>query len=62
MPRLRVHNADDPVRGDALGDAPSPVGAVRAVDRLDVLPGHQRKQRDRIGGLRAELDLGQVAE
>jgi hypothetical protein len=62
MPGVGIHGGDHPVRRYLPGDLPPPVGAIRALDRLDVLPGHQRKQRDRIGGLRAELDLGQVAE
>ena len=53
---------DHPVRGDPLGDPPPPVGAVRSVDRFDVLAGDQRQQRHRLGRLRAEFLLGQVPE
>ena len=34
--------------GDPAGDAPPPVGAVGALGRFDVLPGHQRQQRQRL--------------
>jgi hypothetical protein len=26
--RVRINGGDDPVRGDALGDAPAPIGTV----------------------------------
>ena len=49
VPRLGVHDADHPVRGDAAGDLPAPVGAVGPGRRLDVLARDQRQQRDRLG-------------
>jgi hypothetical protein len=45
-----------------LADPPAPVGAVRALDRLHVLPGDQVERRDRLGGHRAQFLVGQMAE
>jgi hypothetical protein len=45
MPRLWVHGGDDAVPGDLPGDPPPPVGPVRSLSGLDILPGDQRQQR-----------------
>jgi hypothetical protein len=47
MPRIRVHRGHHPVRSDLTGDPPPPIGAIRALRRLDILTGHQRQQRQR---------------
>lgn len=60
VPGLRVDRADDPVPDDALRDAP--VGAIRALDRFDVLARDQGQQRQRLGRLGPMLGLGQAAE
>ncbi|MGO9277287.1 MAG: hypothetical protein ACLP3Q_07095 [Streptosporangiaceae bacterium] len=49
MPCVAVDSAGDLVLGQALRDLPSPVGAVAALGRLDVLPGEQRLRRHRLG-------------
>ena len=48
MPGLGVHRADHPVRGDLPGDPPPPVGPVRVLGGLHVLPGDQRQQPQRV--------------
>src|SRR5207249_5325681 len=48
VPRLRVHDGDDPVLGDLTGDAPPPVGAIGTLGRFNVLPSDQRQQRHRL--------------
>lgn len=53
---------DHPVGGDPARDAPPAVGAVGSLRRFHVLPGNQRQQRDRLGGIGAQLLVGQVAQ
>ena len=48
VPGLAVHGADHPVRSDFPCDPPPPVRPVRSVRGLDVLPGHQRQQAQRV--------------
>ena len=60
--RLGVDGGDHPVRGHPPGDAPSPVGAIRALGGLDILAGDQRQQRHRLGRSWAQFLLGQVPE
>jgi hypothetical protein len=62
VPRLRVDGGDHPFRGHPPRDPPPPVGAIRALNRFDVLPGDQRQQRHRFGRLRVQFLLGQVPE
>jgi hypothetical protein len=59
MSRLGIHRGDDPVLGDPAGDAPPPVGAVRAFRRFHVLPGDQRQQGHRSGGRLVQLGIGE---
>ena len=47
MPGLRIDGADHAIRGDLAGNPPPPVGAVAALGRFHVLPGHQRQQPQR---------------
>ena len=49
MAGVGIHRRDDPVRGHPLRDTPPSVGAIRSLDRLDVLAGDQRQQRHRVG-------------
>src|SRR6266498_4348973 len=51
MPRLWVHGGDDAVPGDLPGDPPPSIGPVRSLSGLDILPGDQRQQPHRGGGL-----------
>ena len=62
MPGVGIHGGDHPVRRYLPGDLPPPVGAIRALDRLDVLPGHQRQQRHRVRATRVQLLLGLMPE
>ena len=55
MPGTGVDSRDHPVFGDLAGDLPPPVGPVIALGGLHVLPGHQRQQRQRRGGLLVQL-------
>ncbi len=50
VPRVRVHGGDDPVRRDPLRDPPGPrtVRVGRVGDELNVLPGDQCEQPDRV--------------
>jgi hypothetical protein len=47
MPHIRVHSRHDPVGGDLTGDPPPPIGAIRALRGLDILPSDQRQQHQR---------------
>jgi hypothetical protein len=51
MAGLGVDDGDDPILGDPPGDPPR----AGALARLDILAGHQRQQRDRLGLLVAQL-------
>lgn len=62
MAGVGIDRRDHPVGGHLPGDAPPPIGAIGALHGLHVLPGDQRQQRHRLGGLRAEVLIGQVAE
>ena len=48
VPGLAVHGADHPVGDDFPGDPPPPVGAIGVLRGLDVLPGDQRQQPQRV--------------
>lgn len=48
MPGLRVDCGDHPLMGDAFSDAPTPIGAIGSLGRLEVLSGHQRQKRQRL--------------
>jgi hypothetical protein len=52
--RLRVDGGDDPVFGDPAGDPPR----AGPLARLDVLACHQRQQRDRLGLLVVQPQVG----
>jgi hypothetical protein len=56
---LGIHGGDDAVFGDPAGDAPPPVGAVRALGGLDVLPSDQRQQREGTLGRFVQLRVTQ---
>jgi hypothetical protein len=58
MAGLRIDRGDHPVGGDPAGDPP----ASRPLARLHVLAGDQRQQRDRLGLLGAQLDIGHSVE
>jgi hypothetical protein len=58
MAGLRVHGGDHPIRCDPAGDLP----ASWPLAWLDVLAGDQGQQRDRLGLLAADLDLGHGRE
>ena len=58
MPGLQVDGGDDPIPCDPPGDPPAPWPLAR----LNVLAGHQRQQRDRLGLGGVKLDIGQDAE
>ena len=53
-----IDGRDHPIRCDVLRDAPPSVGAVRALDRFDVLAGDQRQQGQRVSGLGTMFGLG----
>ena len=59
---IGVHGRDHPIAGHLSGDAPAPVGAIRALDRFHVLAGDQGQQRHRLGGAGTQILLGQVAQ
>jgi hypothetical protein len=56
----RLGYRDHPVRGDFVGDAPSPVGPVRAFGGFDVLAGDQRQQRHRLSSLAISIGIVRV--
>jgi hypothetical protein len=58
MAGLRIDGGDDPVLGDPAGDPPGP----GPLARLDVLAGHQRQQRHRLGLLSAQLQVSHRVE
>nr|AHE14803.1 hypothetical protein asmbl_3 [uncultured bacterium] len=56
---LGVHCRDHPVAGHLARDAPPPVGAIGSFGGLDVLPGDQRQQRQRLPSPVVERRLAQ---
>ncbi len=48
MPRLAVHGADHPVRGNLPRDPPPPIRPVASLGRFHVLPGDQRQKPQRV--------------
>jgi len=56
--RLRIDGGDHPILGDLAGDPPGP----RPITRFDILAGHQRQQRDRLGLLIVQVDLADRLE
>ena len=61
MSRATVSD-DHPVSGHVAGDAPAPVGAIRALDGFHVLAGDQGQQRHRFSGPRTQFLLREVSE
>jgi hypothetical protein len=57
VPRLGVADRDHPVFGHLAGDPSPPIGAIRPVSGLHVLPGDQRQQPHRRGSLLAQLPV-----
>ena len=57
-----INRRDHPIRGDLLRDLPVPVGAIRALEGLDILAGDQRQQRHRLSRPRRKLVIGQMPE
>jgi hypothetical protein len=58
MTRLGIHGRDHPIRGEPLGDAPPPIGAIGALDRFHVLAGDQSQQRHRLASPRTSALRG----
>ncbi|CAG7026110.1 hypothetical protein B0172_03318 [Mycobacterium avium subsp. paratuberculosis] len=62
VPRVGIDGGDHAIPTDLLRDAPVPVGAIRALDRFNVLTGDQRQQRHRLSSPRREFLVRQIAQ